>query len=138
VSAQSWAAQLELGILVADAEQVWEAGPRWSFGIGAEFCVAQLLGESWARRRRRRYRLSVGDPAQAISLCRAVPGIRDVTLVGEQIEFSVDDDDALLRVTRALVEARLVIYALMPEQLTLERVFFELTEAGAAHDEVAA
>jgi ABC-2 type transport system ATP-binding protein len=82
----------------------------------------------------RRYRLSVGDRAQAISLCRAVPGIRDVTPVGEQIEFSVDGDNALLRVTRALVEARLVIYALMPEQLTLERVFFELTETRAARE----
>jgi ABC-2 type transport system ATP-binding protein len=86
----------------------------------------------------RRYRLSVGDREQAILLCRAVSGIRDVTSRGEEIEFAVDDDDALLRLTQALVEAHLVIHALIPEQLTLERVFFELTEAPASRDEVAA
>jgi ABC-2 type transport system ATP-binding protein len=85
-----------------------------------------------------RYRLSVSDRNEAMLLCPAVSGIRDVTLVGEQIEFAVDDDDALLRVTQALVEARLVIQALVPEQLTLERVFFELTEAPAGRDEIAA
>lgn len=86
----------------------------------------------------RRYRLSVSDSRRALAVCAAVPGITDVTQVGEQIEFAVADDDALLAVTRALVDARLVMHALVPEQLTLERVFFELTERPPAAEAVAA
>ncbi|HEV3388123.1 MAG TPA: ABC transporter ATP-binding protein [Solirubrobacteraceae bacterium] len=86
----------------------------------------------------RRYRLSVSDPRRALSLCAAVPGITDVALAGEQVELAVSGDDALLAVTRALVEARLVMHALVPEQLTLERVFFELTEHSPAPAAVAA
>jgi ABC-2 type transport system ATP-binding protein len=86
----------------------------------------------------RRYRLSASDRPRAISLCTETPGIADVRPVGEEIEFAVADDDALLRLTGSLVEAQLVIHALVPEQLTLERVFFELTERPRVRQEVAA
>jgi ABC-2 type transport system ATP-binding protein len=96
--------------------------------------------EELRTRAKRWYRLSVatGDRARAIALSRATPGISDVAVGGDQIEFTVEDDDALLRLTRSLVEADLVIQALVPEQLTLERVFFELTERAPSGEEVAA
>jgi ABC-2 type transport system ATP-binding protein len=45
---------------------------------------------------------------------------------------------ALLSLTRALSEAEITIRALVPEQLTLERVFFELTEPVAEPQRTAA
>jgi ABC-2 type transport system ATP-binding protein len=86
----------------------------------------------------RRYRLATLDPSRAASLCTGTYGISDVVSVGDQIEFAIDGDDALLRITRSLVDAGLVIHALVPEQLTLERVFFELTERAPAREQVAA
>ena len=86
----------------------------------------------------RRYRVSASDLARAASLCAATHGITDVRTVGDRVEFAVDGDDSLLRVTRSLVDARLVIHSLMPEQLTLERVFFQLTERSPAGDQAAA
>lgn len=120
--------------LLAEVQELCERVAIISFGR----IVYEGSLEDLRERAGRRYRLSVDDRDHAMRLCRAVPGIDDVTAVGEEIEFAVDDDDALLGVTQALVEARLVIHALMPEQLTLERVFFELTEVPAARDEVAA
>ena len=86
----------------------------------------------------RRYRLSASDRLRALAASEATSGVSDVTAVGEQIEFTIDGDDALLRLTHALVEARVVIHELAPEQLTLERVFFELTERSPAVEQVAA
>jgi ABC-2 type transport system ATP-binding protein len=75
-----------------------------------------------------RYSMSISDPGRAASICAGTPGVSDVVAAGERIEFAVDGDDALFALTRALVEAELVLHELAPEQLTLERVFFELTE----------
>ena len=51
-------------------------------------------------------------------------GLRD-----EEITFVVGHDDAtLLALTSALTEAGIAIRSLVPEQMTLEDVFFELTE----------
>ena len=95
------------------------------------------LGELRARAGRR-YRLSVTDRARGMSLSAATAGISDVAMAGDQIEFAVDGDDALLRLTRSLSEAGVAIRALVPEQLTLERVFFELTERPLPSERVAA
>ena len=47
----------------------------------------------------------------------------------EEISFVIDDDTVLSALTRRLADAGLTIRSLIPEQLTLERVFFELTES---------
>jgi ABC-2 type transport system ATP-binding protein len=106
--------------------------------IAAGRIVYEGSVEELRARAGRRYKLSVADRARAMSLCTAADGVTDVRIVGEQIEFAVDGDDALLRVTRALVNAQLVIRALLPEQLTLERVFFELTEHAPVMEQFAA
>src|SRR6201996_2974142 len=85
-----------------------------------------------------RYRLTADDRLQAEAICAATPGVGDVSSSGEQIEFAVDGDDALLQLTRSLADEDIVIQALVPEQLTLERVFFELTERAPAEDRVTA
>lgn len=77
----------------------------------------------------RRYRLVTAEPGRAAELCRRVAGLAEVEVEGDRIGFAVDDDRALLSLTRALSDPEIVIQALIPEQLTLERVFFELTEA---------
>ena len=86
----------------------------------------------------RRYRLSVAALDDALSVCERTSGIVDAHRDGDYIEFAVDGDDALLRLTQALVDRELVIQALVPEQLTLERVFFELTERPAVREQVPA
>jgi ABC-2 type transport system ATP-binding protein len=75
-----------------------------------------------------RYRLSVAHPDRALPICELVPGLSDAVTSGDQIEFAIREEAVLLELTRALTEAEIVIRALVPEQLTLERVFFELTE----------
>jgi ABC-2 type transport system ATP-binding protein len=111
--------------LLAEVQELCE---RVAIIVAGRIAYEGSLAELRARTGRR-YRLSVSDRPRAIALCRATRGVTDIKPVGEQVEFAVADDDALLEATRALVEAGLVIHALMPEQLTLERVFFELTES---------
>jgi hypothetical protein len=63
----------------------------------------------------------------------AVDGVGAVTRRDEQVTFTTEHDDAtLLGLTAALTEAGVAIRALIPEQLTLEHVFFDLTERRAA------
>jgi ABC-2 type transport system ATP-binding protein len=52
---------------------------------------------------------------------------RDVTLAGDELTFSAAEDE-VAAISRALVGAGLGITALVPEQLSLESFFFELTE----------
>ena len=52
-------------------------------------------------------------------------------LDGDEVVFAADEE-AVLALSRALVEAGLGIAALVPETATLERLFFELTE-GSEH-----
>jgi len=86
----------------------------------------------------RRYRLTADDRPRAEAICAMTDGISDLSVSHEQIEFAVAGDGALLRLTRSLAEADVVIQALVPEQLTLERVFFELTERPSVEDPVMA
>ncbi|MDX6604652.1 MAG: type transport system ATP-binding protein [Solirubrobacterales bacterium] len=85
-----------------------------------------------------RYRLSTDEQARAAALCAGVPGVSEVEIVGDHVEFAVSAEEDLLGLTRALSDSNLVIRALIPEQLTLERVFFELTETPAAPQPVTA
>jgi ABC-2 type transport system ATP-binding protein len=86
----------------------------------------------------RRYRLSVSDRPAALSICKGLNGVSDVGAADEEIEFAISGDAALLELTRRLVGAEIVIEAMVPEQLTLERVFFELTERPPDREQVAA
>jgi ABC-2 type transport system ATP-binding protein len=76
----------------------------------------------------RRYRLVAGDTRAALEICDRLDDITGLEFDGEQISFGIEDDATLLTLTRALADAGIVMRALVPEQLTLERVFFELTE----------
>jgi ABC-2 type transport system ATP-binding protein len=76
----------------------------------------------------RRYRLVATDTRAALEICGRVEGVSDLKLDEGQIALAVESDATLLALTRALADSQIVIRALVPEQLTLERVFFELTE----------
>jgi ABC-2 type transport system ATP-binding protein len=75
-----------------------------------------------------RYRLDTPDLGRAAALLAAVPGLSEVEAGPDYVGFAVSDEDDLLGVTKAFAGAGLLIRSLVPEQLTLERVFFELTE----------
>jgi ABC-2 type transport system ATP-binding protein len=76
----------------------------------------------------RRYRLASDQPEPAAAACARVPGISEVAIDDEQVTFAIADDDALVGLTRAMADAGVAIRALVPEQLTLEQLFFDLTE----------
>ena len=77
----------------------------------------------------RRFRLTVADPARVADAPGRSRGVGDVRLRGDDVRFAAEHgDDALLELTCALAEAGIAIRGLIPEQLTLEHVFFELTE----------
>ena len=86
----------------------------------------------------RRYRLSAGEPLRAVRVLSDVAGVSSVALVEDQVTFAAEPDDAtLLALTSALTDAGVAIRALVPEQLTLEHVFFELTERGDRREPLA-
>jgi ABC-2 type transport system ATP-binding protein len=76
----------------------------------------------------RRYRLETSDLVAAAQICRDLPGISRVELEVDRIGFAIDGEPALLALAGALTDAKIAIHSLTPEQVTLERVFFELTE----------
>ncbi|MCW3064714.1 MAG: transporter ATP-binding protein, partial [Solirubrobacterales bacterium] len=73
------------------------------------------------------YRLSTTDDARAVEVCRAQRGIDDVRRKGEELRFSAAED-AVAGLSLALVEAGALIRVLAPETVTLEDLFFSLTE----------
>jgi ABC-2 type transport system ATP-binding protein len=77
-----------------------------------------------------RYRLRTNDQAAAYALLLADEVVRDVATNGEDVLFTADEQ-AVVDLSRRLVEAGLGIAALVPETATLERLFFELTEGEA-------
>jgi ABC-2 type transport system ATP-binding protein len=82
----------------------------------------------------RRYRLTTADQEMALGVLKQIPGVVRPEPSADHLDFAVRDDAALLALTRALSDAEIVIRGMVPEQLTLERVFFELTEQ-TAHEE---
>jgi ABC-2 type transport system ATP-binding protein len=73
------------------------------------------------------YRLLTTDDDRALAICRAQPGITDVRLKNGRIWFAADEKSTA-ELSQALVEAHVLIQALVPESATLEDLFFSLTE----------
>jgi len=73
------------------------------------------------------YRLSTTDDARALAVCRAQPGVDDVHEVHGQIAFTADEP-TVAELSQALIEAGALIRMLAPEHVTLEDLFFSLTE----------
>jgi ABC-2 type transport system ATP-binding protein len=73
------------------------------------------------------YRLSTTDDERAIAVCRAQRGIEDVRRHGAELRFSASEE-AAAELSLALVEAGALIRVLAPETVTLEDLFFSLTE----------
>jgi ABC-2 type transport system ATP-binding protein len=73
------------------------------------------------------YRLSTTDDAIAMKVCEAQPGIDELRVEHGQITFS-SDDAAVAALSQALIEAGALIRALAPTTVTLEDLFFSLTE----------
>ena len=73
------------------------------------------------------YRLETTDDERAMAVCRAQRGIADVRLQHAKISFTADEA-AVAELSQALVEAGALIRALAPQTVTLEDLFFSLTE----------
>jgi len=77
------------------------------------------------------YRLSSTDDKRAMAVCRAQPGISDIRVVHGKIAFTADEP-AVAELSQALIEAGALIKSLAPETVTLEDLFFSLTEGDGA------
>ncbi len=77
------------------------------------------------------YRLSTTDDERALAVCQAQPGVEDVRVVHGRIAFTADDG-VVAELSQALVEAGALIRMLAPEHVTLEDLFFSLTEGDEA------
>jgi ABC-2 type transport system ATP-binding protein len=79
------------------------------------------------------YRLSTTDEERALAVCRAQRGIREVRVQHQRISFTADEQ-AVAELSQALVEAGALIKALAPQSVTLEDLFFSLTEGADGAD----
>lgn len=80
------------------------------------------------------YRLATSDAATARRVCDAQPGIADLRSEHNRLLFSADEP-SVGELSRALIEAGVLIHELAPVTVTLEDLFFSLTEGdGAAPD----
>jgi ABC-2 type transport system ATP-binding protein len=77
------------------------------------------------------YRLSTTDDERALAVCRAQPGIAEIRIEHERICFTADEP-AVAELSQALVEAGSLIRMLAPQTVTLEDLFFSLTEGADA------
>jgi ABC-type multidrug transport system ATPase subunit len=73
------------------------------------------------------YRLETTDDERAVAVCRAQHGIGDVRREHRAISFTADEA-AAAELSQALVEAGALIRAMAPQTVTLEDLFFSLTE----------
>ncbi len=73
------------------------------------------------------YRLQTTDDARATEICRVQAGITEVESEHGRISF-IADEPAVIELSRALIEAGALIKALAPQTVTLEDLFFSLTE----------
>ena len=78
------------------------------------------------------YRLETTNDDRAIAVCRAQRGINDVRAQHSGIVFTADEA-AVAELSQALIEAGALIRALAPQTVTLEDLFFSLTEGDGAH-----
>jgi ABC-2 type transport system ATP-binding protein len=74
------------------------------------------------------YGLRTTDVPRAEAICRTQPGIHDVreTTAGQLVLTA--DEDAIAQLSVALGQAGVGILALVPETVSLESLFFRLTE----------
>ena len=79
-----------------------------------------------------RYRLATTDDERALELCRGAAGITEVGRQGGRITFAAADETAVDRLSQQLVSAGALIYELAPQTVTLEDLFFSLTEGAPA------
>jgi ABC-2 type transport system ATP-binding protein len=80
-----------------------------------------------------RYRLRTTDRERAREICEREPRVRDLTVDGDELNFSADEQ-TVVELSRTLTESGLGIAALIPETATLESLFFRLTERAAPDD----
>jgi ABC-2 type transport system ATP-binding protein len=73
------------------------------------------------------YRLATTDDERALAVCRAQRGVSDVRVQQGRICFAAADG-AVAELSQALVEAGALIRMLIPQTVTLEDLFFSLTE----------
>jgi ABC-2 type transport system ATP-binding protein len=73
------------------------------------------------------YRLVTTDDERALAVCRAQPGLTNARLESGRISFTADES-AVAELSQALVEAGALIRSLAPQTVTLEDLFFSLTE----------
>jgi len=73
------------------------------------------------------YRLHTTDDERAMAVCSAPHGITDVRLARGHVEFTADEQ-AVALLSQALVESGVLISELAPQTVTLEDLFFSLTE----------
>jgi ABC-2 type transport system ATP-binding protein len=74
-----------------------------------------------------RYRLRTTNDSRAHEILLEHPDARDVTLGADELVFSCPEAE-VGGLSRAIMEGGLGITALVPEELSLESLFFELTE----------
>jgi ABC-2 type transport system ATP-binding protein len=77
------------------------------------------------------YRLATTDDDRARAICAAQPGIGESTIQHGKITFAADEG-AVGELSRALIEAGVLIHELAPQTVNLEDLFFSLTEGEAA------
>jgi ABC-2 type transport system ATP-binding protein len=88
--------------------------------------LADLLARSDGR-----YRLEATDPARALEICAAAPGIRDAARDERAVTFAADRR-AAAALSLELAAAGVGIEALVPAGRGLEELFFEITEGDIA------
>jgi ABC-2 type transport system ATP-binding protein len=76
------------------------------------------------------YRLGTTDDERAHAVCLGQPGIGDVRREHDRISF-VGDEASVAELSQSLIEAGALIRALAPQTVTLEDLFFSLTEGAA-------
>jgi ABC-2 type transport system ATP-binding protein len=72
------------------------------------------------------YRLKTRDPERARTVCLNHAGLENVTLEGDEIRFSADED-AVASLSLALGQARVAITQLVAEVQSLEELFLGMT-----------
>ncbi len=83
------------------------------------------------------YRLATTEDERALAVCNAQRGVSDVRRQRDRITFSADET-AVAELSQALVEAGALIHELAPQTVTLEDLFFSLTEGDRAAPSAAA
>jgi ABC-2 type transport system ATP-binding protein len=77
------------------------------------------------------YRLATTDDVRALAVVQAQPGLGDVHTIGDRITFT-GNETAVASLSQALIEAGALIRELAPQTVTLEDLFFSLTEGPGA------